>query len=246
MSRDYSKEHQDSAERKYAYDFDYRMRWFMMRALQPYFTAGSALEMGCFEGEMTRLLAERFADLTVIEAASDLIGIAKQRVPAQVTFIESRFEQAQLNQRFDNIFLIHTLEHLDDPVGVLRQVRQWLSPSGNLLLVVPNANAPSRQLAVLMGLISHNSAVTPAEFEHGHRITYSLDTLERDARAAGLHVRQRGGIFFKPFSNAQFDRLTETDIISEKYIEACYQLGMKYPDLCASIFLICSANEPNG
>ena len=37
-----------------------------------------------------------------------------------------------------------------------------------------------------MGLISHNAAVTPAEAEHGHRCTYTLDTLERDAVAAGL------------------------------------------------------------
>ncbi len=243
MSRDYNKEHKDSAERKYAYDFDYRMRRFMMRALQPHFVAGKALEMGCFEGEMTTLLAERFSDLTVVEAASELIATARQRVPSQVKFIEARFEQTHFACEFANIFLIHTLEHLDDPVAVLAQVRQWLAPSGRLLLVVPNANAPSRQLAVLMGLISHNSAVTPAEFEHGHRITYSLDTLERDARAAGLHICQRGGIFFKPFSNAQFDRLAETDIISPQYIEACYQLGMKYPDLCASIFLICSAND---
>lgn len=51
-----------------------------------------------------------------------------------------------------------------------------------------------------MGLISHNSAVTPAEEEHGHRITYTMDTLERDAKATGLKVVHRSGIFFKSIS----------------------------------------------
>jgi hypothetical protein len=54
-----------------------------------------------------------------------------------------------------------------------------------------------------MGLISHNAAVTPAEAEHGHRCTYSLDTLERDAVAAGLKVVHRSGIFFKALANFQ-------------------------------------------
>ena len=90
-----------------------------------------------------------------------------------------------------------------------------------------------------MGLISENSAVTAGEREHGHHITYSLDTLERDVRAAGLKVILRSGIFFKALANFQWDRLLHTDIISEEYLEGCYQLGQQYPDLCSSIFLLC-------
>jgi hypothetical protein len=90
-----------------------------------------------------------------------------------------------------------------------------------------------------MGLIAHNAAVTAAEAEHGHRRTYALDTLERDATAAGLFVTYRTGIFFKALANFQWDRLLATDIVSREYLEGCYQLGQLYPDLCASIFLLC-------
>jgi hypothetical protein len=88
-------------------------------------------------------------------------------------------------------------------------------------------------------LISHNAAVTSAEVEHGHRCTYTLDTLERDAVAAGLNVVCRSGIFFKALANYQWDKLLQTDIISNEYLEGCYQLGQHYPDLCASIFMLC-------
>ena len=136
--------------------------------------------------------------------------------------------------------MTHVLEHLDHPVEVLKRINdEWLSDSGRFFLVCPNANAPSRQIAVKMGLISHNSAVTPAEKDHGHRITYSLDTLERDATAAGLKVIHRSGIFFKALANFQWDRLLQTDIITPEYLEGCYQLGQQYPDLCSSIFLVC-------
>jgi len=117
-----------------------------------------------------------------------------------VTLVNSLFEKVNLPKRYDNIVLTHVLEHLDDPVQVLKRVNdEWLADDGRLFLVCPNANAPSRQIAVKMGLISHNDAVTPAEAAHGHRCTYSLDTLERDAAAAGLKVLHRSGIFSRPW-----------------------------------------------
>jgi hypothetical protein len=109
--------------------------------------------------------------------------------------------------------------------------------------VCPNARAASRQIAVHMGMISHHAAVTPSETAHGHRVTYSFDTLERDARAAGLRVAHRAGIFFKALANFQWDRLLASDIITADYLEGCYQLGHLYPDLCASIFLVCERGE---
>jgi hypothetical protein len=33
--------------------------------------------------------------------------------------------------------------------------------------------------------------------------------------------------------------LLKTDIISKEYLEGCYKLGQRYPDLCSSIFLLC-------
>ena len=149
-------------------------------------------------------------------------------------------ESVKLVDKFDNIILTHVLEHLDDPVGLLRRINhEWLSETGRLFLVCPNANAPSRQIAVKMGIISHNSAITAAEECHGHKVTYSLDTLERDAQAAGLAVRYRSGIFFKALANYQWDRLLATDIVTPEYLDGCYELGQIYPDLCASIFLLC-------
>ena len=130
---------------------------------------------------------------------------------------------------------------VDDPVAVLRRVNdEWLDDQGCLFLVCPNANAASRQIAAKMGVVSHNAAVTESESGHGHRITYSFDTLERDVRRAGLKVVVRSGIFFKALANFQWDLATRHRIVSPEYLEGCYDLGMQYPDLCASIFLLCS------
>ena len=239
--RDFNQELKDTTDHKYAYNFDFDvMHPFMIKSFIPFFRKGSMLELGSFKGDFTKRLFPFFNDITCVEASDEAVKIAKAEFGDKVKFINDLFETAKLPAKYDNIILTHVLEHIDDPVSVLKRINdEWLSDTGRFFLVCPNANAPSRQIAVKMGLITHNSAITPAEKEHGHRITYSLDTLERDAKAAGLNVVHRSGIFFKALANFQWDRLLTTDIISKEYLEGCFQLGHIYPDLCSSIFLMC-------
>jgi 2-polyprenyl-3-methyl-5-hydroxy-6-metoxy-1,4-benzoquinol methylase len=238
--RDVNQEFQDTDNRKYAYDFDYILRDFILRTLKPHFVAGNALEMGCFEGVFTKTLTRHFKDLTVIEGSAELAAKAKLNTAGSpVKFVTELFEKAQFTEKFDNIFLMHTLEHLDEPISVLAKVRSWLSDQGKLFLVCPNAQAASRQIAVRMGLIEFNSAVTEGEHKHGHRKTYSLDTLENEVRQSGLSVNSAGGVFFKPLANFQFDKVISEKIVDGAYLEGCYRLGMLYPELCASIYVIC-------
>ena len=242
ISRNYNQEIQDEGvDRKYAYNFDFDvMHPFMIKSFEPFFKPGNLLELGSFKSDFTRRFLDYFNDITCVEASDEAIGTAREKLGEKVQFVHSLFETATLPRRYDNIVLTHVLEHIDDPVRVLKRINdEWLAENGRFFLVCPNANAPSRQIAVKMGLISHNAAVTPAEAQHGHRCTYTLDTLERDAVAAGLKVVHRSGIFFKALANFQWDRLLQTDIISKEYLEGCYQLGQQYPDLCSSIFLLC-------
>lgn len=239
--RDHNDEIKDTGDHQYAYSFDFDvMHAYMIRSFEPFFRKGSLLELGSFKGDFTRRFLNHFDDVTCVEASQVAIQEAKRKLGDSVKFIHSLFETVELPKRYDNIVLTHVLEHLDDPVHILTRINiEWLAEGGRLFLACPNANAPSRQIAAKMGLISHNNAVTPAEAKHGHRCTYSLDTLERDAVAAGLNVVHRSGVFFKALANFQWDRLLKTDIVSKEYLDGCYMLGQQYPDLCSSIFLIC-------
>ena len=244
-ARDYNKELQDTKDHKYGYSFDFDvMHPYMLKAFHPFFRRGNLLELGSFKGDFTKRFLPFFEDITCVEASDEAIEIAKENLGNKISFVNALFEKVNLPAKYDNIVLTHVLEHLDDPVLVMKRINdEWLSDTGRFFLVCPNANAPSRQIAVKMGLISHHAAVTPAEDKHGHRITYSLDTLERDAKAAGLNVVYRTGIFFKALANFQWDKLLNTDIISKEYLEGCYQLGQHYPDLCSSIFLLCEKGK---
>jgi 2-polyprenyl-3-methyl-5-hydroxy-6-metoxy-1,4-benzoquinol methylase len=239
MTRDYDAEAKDTPQHQYAYDFDYRMHHYLVRTFSGFFTSGNALELGCYHGHFTRLLCERFEQVHVVEASAECIAEAGVAVGQRARFFQRRFEDFTPDQQYDNIFLVHTLEHLDDRVGMLARIGSWLREGGRLFVATPNARAGSRQIAVKMGLIEHNAAVTAAESAHGHRVTYSLDTLGADVQAAGLRTLWQGGVFFKGLANFQLDAALKAKIISDEYLNACYELGKLYPDLCSSIYCVC-------
>lgn len=239
--RNYSEEHQDNKDRQYAYDFDVVLRRYLLRTLQPYFIVdGATLELGCYKGDMTELILRHFKNVTVVEAAPELANIVRQRFRDRVVVLTSTFEEVSLEKSYENIFLIHTLEHLDNPIEVLDRIRNWLSPTGRLFVAVPNANALSRQIAVRMGVVAYNSAVTAGEAHHGHRRTYSMDVLLNHLHEAKYDVIVHGGVLVKPLANFQFDRAMEQGIVNKAYLDACNELAVIYPDLCASIFAICT------
>lgn len=238
--RDLNQEYKDATERQYAYDFDWVVRKYLLKAISPYFRPGGrALELGCYKGDMTEQILGYFDRLTVVEGSSELCDFVSKRFPDRLQVVNSRFEDAKIERAFDIVFLVHTLEHLDDPVGVLSKIRNWMAPGGRLFVAVPNANALSRQIAVRMGLITHNSAVTPAEHDHGHRITYSMDVFQHHLRSAGLEIVHAGGVLVKPLANFQFDRALKAGIVDERFLDGCYELGKLQPDICASLFAVC-------
>lgn len=239
--RDFNQEAQTFGDRQYSYDFDDIVRSFALKTFQPFFGEGPTLELGCHEGGMTRLLVEKHSDLTVVDASAAALEVARKWLPARVNFVHGTFEAVELPRRFQNILLINVLEHVDDAVLVLQRVREWLTETGRIFLVVPNANAPSRQIAVRMGLITHNQAVTDAERRNGHHRTYALDTLGQDLRRGGMQVDQIGGLVFKGLANYQMDKALAAGIITPDYLQGCYDLGKAYPDLCASLFAICTS-----
>lgn len=241
--RDYNCESEDNL-RKYAYDFDFEvMHEYMIKSFTPFLKEGSALELGSFRGDFTRRLELLFENITCVEASDKAIEIALKKL-SKAQIIHSTFEECSLRIKFDNIFLTHVLEHIDDRVGLLKRIQnEWLTENGVLFIACPNANAASRQIAVSMGIISKATDVTEAEKEHGHRITYNFESLEKEIRESGLEIIHKSGIFFKALANFQWDKVIENKIVDKKYLNACYELGKKYPDLCSSIYFVCKKGK---
>jgi len=218
--------------------FDAAMRGYMMRTFAPFFRDGPCLQVGCAHGDQTSLLVERFDDVTVVEPTLEFIVETRRRVGDRARFVEVLIEDYDTDQRFETILFSHVLEHVADTAVVLAKLASLLTPTGRLFVVVPNAEAPSRRIAVKMGVLDHLEALSAADVAAGHRRVYRLDTLCRDVRAAGLPIEHTGGIFFKPLANFQLDALIGGPLIGDDFLEGCYQLGREDACACASIYVV--------
>ena len=224
------------------HNFDTIMHGYLMQTFKPWIAGVSALELGCFHGEMTARIFKEFPDTQVVEGSEECIKIASGKPGLNlVKFIHSTFEAVRIADKVDAIFLIHTLEHVDDPVGLLKRCRGWLHPGGKLFVAVPNAYAASRQIACKMGIVGEPTSVTQAEAVHGHRRTYSKWTFEKDLLRAGLKLVSFGGVMFKPMANFQLDLALQHGVIDMKFLDGCYALGKEYPDFCSSIYAVCES-----
>ena len=237
--RNLDTEHSSNEWRDYQYGFDIRVRKALLDRWAPFFSGGGAsLEMGSFDGSMTDLILDYLPNLEVIEGSGELAQKVQERFSGNVKVHHSWFEEFSPDRTFEQIFLVHGLEHVEQPVEVLKRAASWLAENGKLFVAVPNANALSRQIAVRMGLVPHLTSVTKGESLHGHLRTYSLDKLRHDAFEAGLQIVEEGGVILKPLSNSQFDSCVAAGIVSEDYIAACNELSLVWPEFSASIYVV--------
>ena len=212
----------------------------LIERLRPYFQPmEAALEIGAFEGAMTQLLVKEFGKLEVVEAAEDLATELSRKFPATKVHY-SKIELWETEARYENVFLVHTLEHIDNRVAALSKVASLLSDSGLVFIAVPNADALSRLIAVEMGILEKKEAISEGERLHGHTITYTLESLKHEVLESGLRIIQSGGVILKALSNGQIDKAMEQGIISGDYLDACDQLSQIYPQFSSSIYVIAS------
>lgn len=223
--------------------FDMAMRHFMMRTFMPHMTGTKCLQVGCAHGDQTTLLLERYDDICVLEPEAEFIDHTRARLGDRVRFVEGFVETYRPDERYDCILFSHVLEHVTDPVVALKALGDLLAPGGKLLIAVPNAEAPSRRIAVKMGVLDHLEALSPSDIGAGHRRVYRMDTLERDTRHAGLTIEKSGGIFYKPLANFQLDALIGGPLIGDAFLEGCYALGLERPTECASLYIVATRGE---
>jgi 2-polyprenyl-3-methyl-5-hydroxy-6-metoxy-1,4-benzoquinol methylase len=210
---------------------------YSARVFSRFWRAGHCLELGPAEGLMTEVLANQFDRLTIVEGAEAFCHDLKRRFPA-ATVIHSLFEEFETGERFDTIILGHVLEHVDSPSNLLAHVRHFLAPGGVMCCAVPNARSLHRQAAVIMGLLPNERSMNEADLHHGHRRVYDPESFRADFTRAGLKIAHFGGYWIKPLSNAQIEASWTPDMIN-----AFMQLGERYPDVAAEIYVIATNQE---
>ena len=190
------------------------------------------LELGCASGVMTEIFAARFPEVVVVEGA-EMYADAVRAIVGQANVYRCLFEEFQPTVLFNEIVMAGVLEHVAEPVELLRRAAGWLAPGGSIHVMVPNAYSLHRIVGVRMGMLSRPDELNSADVAMGHRRVYSPNLLKSHVLASGLEIMSLEGSFMKPLSNQQMIDLPE------RLLDALQDAGQEFPEFCAELYLQC-------
>jgi len=100
-------------------------------------TAGARiLDVGCGRGVTLGALAEQGFEVHGLEISAEAARGADPRI--EIRIAENLKDAEYRAASFDQVIIWHVLEHLNDPVGTLREAHRILKPGGRLIVAVPN------------------------------------------------------------------------------------------------------------
>jgi len=216
------------------YDFDNEilLTWYPQRVLQHTGTARSLLELGLGHGYTTDIFSRRFDRHVVLEGSPAVIENFRAKYPTcRAEVVETWFETFHSDERFDVIVMGFVLEHVNEPVEILRRFRDFLAPGGRMFVAVPNAEVLNRRLGNLTGLLDDVTTLSDNDRLLGHQRYYTVDALGADVANAGCAMERVEGIYLKPFTTRQILSLQ----LDRKVIEGLCTVGINYPELSCGL-----------
>ncbi|MEO8547747.1 MAG: bifunctional 2-polyprenyl-6-hydroxyphenol methylase/3-demethylubiquinol 3-O-methyltransferase UbiG [Sphingomicrobium sp.] len=155
----------------------------------------SALDVGCGAGLLAEPLARLGAKVTAIDAAPELIAVARDHAARRGLGIDYRAAAVEnLDGQFDLVTSLEVIEHVADPQAFVEALAKRLAPGGLLILSTPNRTEWSKLLTITLaegfGRIPKGT--------HDYNAFIPPERLEQMLAAAGLKCRDTEGIAWSP------------------------------------------------
>lgn len=147
------------------------------------FNGLKVLDVGCFTGEFLQMLQSLGADVYGLELQSEAVEIANSNLPGRI--MQADVDNADFpSTSFDIISLLGVIEHVVEPMRVLRRSMELLRPGGFMIIQTPNS-------ASLLARVMRGLWPPYAPIEHVH--LFSRQSLECALANLGME-----GITYKP------------------------------------------------
>jgi len=218
-----------------AYLYPYRYKLVRQKMRGP-----KVLEVGVGHADVTNWLSEEGNFEIVSIDGSQLVldkALNKVSYPERVTFIHTYFEEFDSDIMFDDILITNSLEHVKDPIKIMKHMKKFLKDDGNLHISVPNAMSIHRMLGKEMGMLEHETSLNSHDVKVGHQRVYTFELLRKHVAKAGFKVVHEDGIILKTLSNLQLNTLIDT--YGKELVEGLFAVGRRLPELSAEIYFCC-------
>jgi 2-polyprenyl-3-methyl-5-hydroxy-6-metoxy-1,4-benzoquinol methylase len=147
------------------------------------------LDVGCAQGTLALLLAERGHDVVALDLRPGFLEYAQTRYThGRIRFVAGNALECELDEHFDLVFANQIVEHLVYPERLVRRLKGLLKGGGRLVVTTPNWHY------IRNNLPNFKDIGDPTQFEHlqftadgdGHFFAYKAGELENILVTAGL------------------------------------------------------------
>jgi 2-polyprenyl-3-methyl-5-hydroxy-6-metoxy-1,4-benzoquinol methylase len=150
----------------------------------------AVLDVGCGQGALAGEIAERGYEVWGIEQSEFAAGRAAKRIDrvVQADLTDEAAVRSEIGgKRFDRIVFSDVLEHVYDPLSVLRNYLPYLEPSGQVLISLPNVVNWHTRLGVLFGRFDYQDS---GVLDRTHIRFFTFKSAVQMVAAAGLRVER--------------------------------------------------------
>ena len=111
----------------------------------------TALDVGCGAGLLAEPLARLGAQVTAVDAAPELIEVAKDHAVGQGLAIDYRAVGVeQVEGKYDLVTSMEVIEHVAEPQAFVNDLAKRLAPGGLMILSTPGKTAWSKLLTITL------------------------------------------------------------------------------------------------
>ena len=146
----------------------------------------TVLEIGCADGRLANMLSiKKKCRVYCIEKDPGMACIAKGKC-MDIQNIDIEKTQLPYNERFfDCAVMGNVLEHMVEPLQVLKEIRKFLSDDGFLIFSVPNIVNWHSRLTIFFGKFEYAQS---GVFDRTHLHFYNLNSAKKLAVEAGYNI----------------------------------------------------------
>ena len=163
----------------------------------------SIIDIGCGAGNIALRLKEMGFQVTGVDHSPVAASLAAENgIDCRVVDVDKQ-DLPFAENSCDAAWAGDVIEHVFDPIGLLRKVRCVLKPGGFVFISVPNELPLRTRCRILLnGKSIHSYVYGRFEIDH-HHTHFTQDLVELVIRKAGLRQISLGGVLRLPFAASE-------------------------------------------
>jgi len=123
------------------------------------------LDVGCGTGLFSYLVAKKGAKVLGIDFSKEAISIAQKKYSNENLLYKNIDIKNLKKDKFDIIVSLGSLEHMDEPLEILKIFKKNLEPKGKIIITSPNWTNPRGYMLIILYFL-FNAPITLADLHY--------------------------------------------------------------------------------